>query len=347
MIFQMNRYLFFVTKPYSFAILEPLQHYIQAQALGEVKWFLSSKAQLHPAPGDTLEDAKQVKDYQPAAIIVPGNIVPPWWPGLKVQVFHGLDDEVKGFYRINGLFDLYCTPGPAMSRRFTSLAERYGHFMVRETGWPKLDPLTNPQNMHLMRRELGLDSERPVILYAPTFPEKYTSAPDLRDPISDLITAGEYTWLIKFHPLMDSEIVASYRELCGDFCEVVEDLNILPSFQAADILITDTSSVAYEYMLLDRPIITYQATARLDKGIDIQSPSQLAEVIQRSLASPNEFSPARQSYLAEIHPYIDGESSRRVVEAIEDALEQNLAKGLRRKPLNLYRRLKIRRMLQP
>jgi hypothetical protein len=347
MISQINRYLFFVTKPYSFAILEPLQNYIQTQSLGEVKWFTSSKAQLHPAPGEALEDTKQVKDYQPTAILVPGNVVPPWWPGLKVQVFHGLDDEVKGFYRINGLFDLYCTPGPAMSRRFASLAERYGHFMVRETGWPKLDPLRNPQNMHLMRRELGLDSERPVILYAPTFPDKYTSAPDLRDPIRDLILAGDYIWLIKFHPLMGSEIIASYRELCGDFCEVVEDLNILPYLQAADILITDTSSVAYEFMLLDRPIITYRATARLDKGINIQSPTQLTDAIQRSQASPNEFSSARQSYLADIHPYDDGKSSRRVVAAIEEVLEQNLVQHLRRKPLNLNRRVKIRRMLKP
>lgn len=343
----MNRYLFFVSKPYSFAILEPLQHYIQAQSVGEVKWFLSSKARLHPAPGETLTDVKQVKEYQPAVIIVPGNVVPPWWPGLKVQVFHGLDDEVKGFYRINGLFDLYCTPGPAMSRRFTSLAERYGYFIVRETGWPKLDPLANPQNMHLIRRELGLDSERPVILYAPTFPEKYTSAVDLRESIGDLLSVGEYTWLIKFHPLMDSGIVTSYRELCGDCCEVVEGLNILPYLQAADILITDTSSVAYEFMLLDRPIITYRATARQDKGIDIQTPSQLADAIQQGLAFPNEFSPRRQSYLAEIHPNNDGKSSRRIVEAIEEVLEQNLVKNLRRKPLNLYRRLKIWRMLKP
>jgi CDP-glycerol glycerophosphotransferase (TagB/SpsB family) len=146
---------------------------------------------------------------------------------------------------------------------------------------------------------------------------------------------------------MGSEIIASYRELCGDFCEVVEDLNILPYLQAADILITDTSSVAYEFMLLDRPIITYRATARLDKGIDIQSPSQLTDAIQRSLASQNEFSSARQSYLAEIHPYNDGKSSRRVVAAIEEVLEQNLVQHLRRKPLNLNRRVKIRRMLKP
>ena len=343
---QMNHYLFFVTKPYSFAILEPLQNYIQAQSLGKVKWFLSSKAQQYPAPGESLDDGKQVRDYQPTATIVPGNVVPPWWPGIKVQVFHGLDDEVKGFYRINGLFDLYCTPGPAMSQRFSILAKRYGYFLVRETGWPKLDPLTNPQNINLMRRELGLDSERPVILYAPTFPAKYTSALDLRNSIGDLTRSGEYTWLIKFHPLMDPEVIASYRELCGECCEVVEDLNILPYLKAADILLTDTSSVAYEFLLLDRPVITYRATARQDKGIDIQSPSQLVGAIKQSLTRPDEFSAVRQRYLAEIHPYQDGESSRRVITAIEEALEHNLAGNLRRKPLNLYRRLKIRRMLQ-
>lgn len=145
---------------------------------------------------------------------------------------------------------------------------------------------------------------------------------------------------------MDPEIIASYRELCGDYCEVVEEQNILPCLQAADILITDTSSVAYEFMSLDRPIITYRTAARQDKGIDIQSPVELAGAIRQSLAYPDEFSKSRQNYLSEIHPHNDGESSRRVVEAIESILELNPVRGLRRKPLNLYRRLKIWRMLK-
>ncbi|MFB0517317.1 MAG: CDP-glycerol glycerophosphotransferase family protein [Candidatus Neomarinimicrobiota bacterium] len=339
-----RRYLLFASKPYSFAILEPLQRFIQSQSDGQVKWFLASTARDYAAPGETLSTTREVIAFDPEAIVVPGNVVPPFWPGLKVQIFHGLDDEVQGFYRINGLFDLYCTPGPTTTQRFQKLAHQHRYFLVIETGWPKLDPLAYPQNPQLMRRELGVDPQRPVLLYAPTFPPKYTSAPDLLPAIKQL-TGGPYHWLIKFHPLLDQEIKEQYRELCGEFCQVVADLNILPCMQAADILITDTSSVAYEFLLLDRPIITYRAIARQDKGIDITRPAELAGAIRRSLEQPGELAPIRRDYRDQLHPYTDGESSHRVIEAIEKVLQTGLHRQLRRKPLNLVRRLKIRRMV--
>ncbi len=339
-----QRFLFFVSKPYSFAILEPLQDYLQDRIGAQVRWFLASTARNYEAPGLTLSTTEAVMTFDPEAVLVPGNVVPPFWPGLKVQVFHGLDDEVKGFYRISGLFDLYCTPGPATTQRFSRLAEHYRHFLVIETGWPKLDPLAQTQSRQSRRRELSLDESQPVILYAPTFPPKYTSAADLLPAIGQLAD-GNYHWLIKFHPLMDKEIVNRYRNLQGDNLQVVEDLNIIPWMEAADVLITDTSSVAYEFLLLDRPIITYRALARRDKGVNILQPEDLSGVIRRVLENPDELAHLRREYAAQLHPYSDGQSSRRVFEAIEEVIQGNLHRHLRRKPLNLVRKYKIRRMV--
>lgn len=339
-----RRYLFFVSKPYSFAILEPLQNYIETGSLGQVCWFLASTARDYPAPGKILSTTQDVKEFNPDAVLAPGNVVPPAWPGLKVQMFHGLDDETKRFYRVNGLFDLYCTAGPATTAGFSKRAKRYGHFLVKETGWPKLDPFVQSHNRQLMRRELGLDPQRPVVLYAPTFPPKYTSAVYLLHAISRLLDEDLF-WLVKFHPLMDREVVRNYRKLRGERLVVVDELSILPSMQAADILLTDTSSVAYEFMQLDRPIITFRALARQDKGIDLDNPSQLPGAIRRSLEQPMEFAAQRAAYLAELHPYGDGESSRRVVEAIESVLTGDERARLRRKPLNLIRRMQINRMI--
>lgn len=73
------------------------------------------------------------------------NWVPTFVSGAKVQVFHGFKaekrDEARGHFRVRGLFDLYCTQGPATTARFSELAAREGHFKVVETGWPKLDPV--------------------------------------------------------------------------------------------------------------------------------------------------------------------------------------------------------------
>lgn len=145
---------------------------------------------------------------------------------------------------------------------------------------------------------------------------------------------------------MDKDIQNSYRELIGDNFLVVDSQNILSYMQAADLLVTDTSSVAYEFLLLDRPIITYNAIARIDKGINITSPAELGSAIETSLADPQEYSSNRQYYLNEIHPYQDGESSIRIIDRIEKVLETEEYKNLKRKPGNWVRKWQIRKIIQ-
>ena len=203
------KYLFFVTKPYSFAILEPINKYINNANNGETAWFTASTAKEIIPNGTLLKTTKEVMAYNPDAVIVPGNIVPNYWPGIKVQIFHGLDNEVRAFYNITGQFDLYCTHGQEMTARYRKLAQKYKYFAVEETGWPKLDPLFSGINSKSnsekkIIKEIGFDVNKPILLYAPTFPLKYTSALDLFDEIAKL--KDKYQWLIKFHTLMDEKI---------------------------------------------------------------------------------------------------------------------------------------------
>ena len=343
------KYLFFVTKPYSFSILKPIQDSITESNSGTVKWFAASSAVNFSSPGDQIKSNGAVRDYNPDVVLVPGNIVPHYWPGLKVQVFHGLDEEVKGFYNITGFFDLYCTTGPVMTENFLKIAKQKKHFLVKETGWPKLDPvynnkwIFNDRKSHLID-QYDLNPELPVLLYAPTFPTKYTSAPDLHDSIKNL-NNGKFNWIIKFHPLMDKLIQGQYKQLENKNLRVVDELNILPIMAGSDLLITDTSSVAYEFLSFDRPLITYKAIARKDKGINIQHPTDLSSAIERSLMNPDEFSTNRASCLREIHPYSDGLSSSRLLKGIETVLIDGLHNKLKQKPLNFLRKYQIRNLI--
>ncbi|MCJ7802717.1 MAG: CDP-glycerol glycerophosphotransferase family protein, partial [Candidatus Marinimicrobia bacterium] len=213
------RYLFFVTKPYSFPILEPINQYISDSNNGETAWFTASNA-LHIIPnGKLLKTTEQVIAYNPDAVLIPGNIVPSYWPGIKVQIFHGMDDEVKGFYDITGQFDLYCTHGRESTKRFKQLAQKFKYFSVKETGWSKLDPLfteinSKQQSSQKLIKEFGFDSTKPILLYAPTFPPKYTSAYKLLGEISKL--RNQYQCLVKFHTLMDEKIKGKYRDLASE-----------------------------------------------------------------------------------------------------------------------------------
>jgi len=341
-------YLFFVTKSYSFSILEPLQETIKSLDCGTVKWFTASSAKNYSCPGNLLKSNEDVLNYRPDVVLVPGNVVPHFWPGLKVQVFHGIDEEVKGFYSVTGFFDLYCTTSPLMTKKFTLIAENKNNFLVRETGWPKLDPVFQnkwkfPSQKKEMIEVFGLDPNLPIILYAPTFPTKYTSAQILYNSINEL--KDQYNWVIKFHPLMNSEVVNRYKQLKYKQLVVVDELNVLPIMAGSDLMLTDTSSVAYEFLPFDRPLITYQALARKEKGINIMTPQELAPAIKESIVNPREFRENRKKCFKEVHPYTDGQSGKRMIKAIEDIVFNKLLSGLKRKNQNFVRKYKIRKMI--
>jgi len=340
-----RNYLFFVTKPYSISILEPLQEFIKTETSSQIYWFLASSARKITPTGIQLLTTEEVEEYSPDAVIVPGNVVPHFWPGLKVQIFHGLGEEKRGHYRITGFFDLYCTPGPYMTSKFEELAKRQKHFMVTQTGWPKLDPLTQDIDQNILKKQFGLNLDKPVILYAPTFSPRYTSAEDLLNGISKL-RKMPWQWLIKFHDLMELSIIEEYKKTESTNFFIVKTNNIIQLMQVSDLLITDTSSVAYEYLLLDRPIITYRATTRKDKGINIQNIKDLRSSIEQSLNNPGKFSEQRKFYLTDLHPFTDGCSSKRVIESIEHVLQNELHKTLGKKPLRLFSKRKICRLIE-
>jgi hypothetical protein len=338
----MAHYLLFVTKLYSIAVLKPVADLINGR--GDIaKWYMGGSVRNLSAPGPVLRSNLDVVDFQPTAVLAPGNVIPYHWPGLKVQNFHGLGEEKPGHYRITGFFDLYCTPGPYITSRFEKLARKHGHFFVRETGWPKLDRLNNMVSIESAKTKLGLDAADKVILYAPTFSPRFSSAADLL-PAVKALAAGDYRWIIKFHDLVDKQLAEDYRDALGNRAIFPSAPDISPLLEAADIMLTDTSSVAYEFLPLDRPIITYRATARVDKGINVTQADELGTAIQRSIDQPLEYSNKRHNYLAQLHPYNDGQSASRVVAAIDEIVHQGSIRELKRKPLNLIRKWQIKRM---
>ena len=121
------KYLFYISQNYSFDILRPLQKVIIAKG-SQVKWLAVGEE----VNNDNFHKNEQVLTtvaaavyYRPDACFVPGNVIPNFIPGLKVQVFHGLEWKKKGHFIIRGLFDLYCTHGPATTHKFNQLAKKH------------------------------------------------------------------------------------------------------------------------------------------------------------------------------------------------------------------------------
>ena len=338
----MSRYLFFVSELYSFAILRPLQAAIRARG-DAVAWFLEREELARNLRDDEprLTTTRAVIDWGPAAVFVPGNWVPHFFPGLKVEVFHGFSvgkrSESRGHFRIRGSFDLYCTQGPDTTAPFRELQRTYGFFRVEETGWPKLDPL-------FAQRHPLTGQSCPVVMYASTFTESITSARVLHDTIAAAARRGDWQWLVTLHPKMAPDVMAAYRALQGPHLTFAMTDDILDLYARSDVLLSDTSSVVPEFLTQHKPVVTYRNRRPGPHLLDVQNESEVLPALQRAISRPPELMLAIGDYVQRIHPYRDGRSSERVLAAVDAAIRTGRA-GLRRKPWNPWRRLQARQRL--
>lgn len=343
-----RRFLLYAEQDYAFAMLRPLQAAIRARG-DEVAWFLAGE-QIH---AHWLQDdevrlmtVSDVRRWRPAAVLVSGNTVPAFIPGLKVATFHGFNvakatrSDDRGHFNIRGCFDLYCTQGPNTTEGFQQRAERYGWFQVTETGWPALDPLFQPGPLPLPA------DTRPTVLLCSTFTPALSCAPLLLDEIRRLRNQGHWRLLVQFHPKMAAEVVAAYRALANDNLTFIETDNIIPWLRQADVMVCDTSSVMTMFLLQRKPVVTFrnQTVGPRQHLRDVQTVDKLEGAISEALAHPPALMAAIDQFIAATHPYQDGASSQRVLAAV-DAWLTNPPRLRQRKPLNLIRSLKERNKL--
>ena len=331
------RYLLYVEQDYSFDILRPLAAEARRRDC-EVRWLLleNASASLLQPGEQQLDTATEAVRYAPDAVFVPGDRAPAFIPGLKVEVFHGLNEDKRGNrYPERGLFDLFCTEGPSRTTMLAPLAEERGYFKVRETGWPKLDTLFNypgPDETY----------ERPQIFYASTFTPSLSGAEMLFPEISKLSQSGQWQWLVTLHPKMAPETVAKYQGLESENFRFFNTEKLFELMYRADVMVSDNSSVLQEFLLLKKPVVTFRNRDPQPCMINITQPAELESAINRALAPDQALTDALEAYGPAITPYLDGASAPRVLDAVEDMLK----KGWRdKKPANLWRNLKMRRQL--
>ncbi|MDV7104196.1 CDP-glycerol glycerophosphotransferase family protein [Vibrio sp. TH_r3] len=345
-----RRYLLYIAQNYAYAICRPLQEEILAQG-GEVTWFLEGD-EVNPdylrENEIRLNTIEKVKQFNPDVVLVPGNVVPRFIPGLKVDIFHGFNSGKRvrrgkaRHFEIRNCFDLYCTQGPQTTGPFQELALEHRHFSVKETGWSMLDPLfkVNHDNPYIDKSDT-----RPTVLMCSTFSRNLTCAPHLYEQVKAMSKKGNWRWLVQFHPKMPEDVVEKYKQLQNDNLTFVETDNVIPLLKAADVMLCDTSSVLLMFLLQRKPVVTFKNRAPQPHLLDISQADKVEESIQLALSKPSDLMEEIEKYCQFIHPYTDGESSRRVLKAVDKMLDNGKQLSLKRKPFNLIRELKLRKKI--
>lgn len=340
----MAEFLLFGTERYAVPILQPIADSLQARGHSVAAWFVDGAEGARLGGGVRPVGLAEAVAIDWRAVVTAANWVPPFLAGAKVQVFHGFDVEKRnarrGHYRIRGLFDLYCTQGPTTTARFEALSRRRGGFAVVETGWPKLDPLfRGDEAPAATMRQPG--EARPVVLFASTFSRRLSAAAALREAIAAEVRRGERYWLLTLHPKCPPSLIDAYRGLAGPNARFIETGEIPAALRAADVLVADTTSVTSEFAVLGKPVVTFRNAAPKPFMFDFDDPVDLPRLLDAAFGGDPARAAATMVHADAIHPYRDGRSSDRVIDAIEALVAGRL--GQHRRPLDSYvRALRIR-----
>ncbi|ARD98631.1 CDP-glycerol glycerophosphotransferase family protein [Lactococcus lactis] len=230
-------------------------------------------------------NSKEYVDYMlTAKYLITNSTFQSWFSKKKEQVYintwHGTPLKAMGFDIENQLgntqnvlrnllmTDYFLSPNPHTTKIFAGSGYKMRGIYKREiieSGYPRIDLTkeTSSDDAKNLLKELGieLDSNLPVVVYMPTWRGNDTQNPS--DSIAQVIAElkylrkeflGKYNIILKVHPYLYKK-AKNYKELSGVLIDDAMDANLV--LAATDILITDFSSVFFDYLVTDKPIIFY------------------------------------------------------------------------------------------
>ena len=174
--------------------------------------------------------------------------------------------EVREKYRTDAKkFTYILSPSPFASEKFATawnLIETGQTGKILEVGYPRNDRLANvsEEERNEIRQSLGVEGKK-VILYAPTWRDNqhtsgmgYTYKTEIDfDEMRKL--GDEYVILFRAHYLVANSF--DFKRYEGFIKDVSGYSDINDLYIASDMLITDYSSVFFDYANLKKPIIFY------------------------------------------------------------------------------------------
>lgn len=248
--------------------------------------------------------------------------------------------EMKEDYREEGRrVSYFLSPSSFYTEKISSAFDlKKDENKMIELGYPRNDFLFQFQNEHVqnMKDKLQIPKEKKVILYAPTFRDNQHTKDmgcqfQLGFDINEMYKRfGEkYVVLFRTHYFVTSQFdFSQYKGFVYDVSEV-DDINEL--YIISDLLITDYSSVFFDYANLKRPIIFFMYDFEEYKnsvrdfylnieelpGNIVKTEAELYHEIER-LAHEFAYDKRYQAFL-ETYNYLDGaDTSKKVIRYILD-----------------------------
>jgi CDP-glycerol glycerophosphotransferase len=206
---------------------------------------------------------------------------------------------------------------------------------ILRTGYPRNDPLVqlrSAEQRAAVRAELGLPADATLVLYAPTFRETeagrrrgFVLPIDLDQMVQKL---PGHVLLVRTHYLQRMRLPAAANAAARDVSHLPD---ISPLLVAADVLVTDYSSVMFDFANTGRPMVfftyDYDNYANNERGVYFeladQAPGPLVrtsdELIQALLSIDSwrpDYDDRYRRFISEFGEYDTGTAARQVVDRV-------------------------------
>jgi hypothetical protein len=348
------RILFEAGTPMGLAVFQPVLRVLQKDHRLEF-WFCS-RCQGLTSPSITNHSDRVIEAEQASWMKFDAYVNTDFW-GMtwlrrktrRVHFFHG----VAGKYDLDAPVELAPLIGSFDRLMFVNedRLQRYAEAGLVDPespqaaliGYPKVDCLVDGT---LDRSEtealLGIVPDVPTVLYAPTW-SPYSSLNLMGLDVVSALARLDLNVVVKLHDRsLDGSQRGSggidWRAAFADICRTsrvrfAEGADASPLLHAADVLVSDHSSVGFEFTLLDRPIVLIDCPQLLQKArvnphkvellrsaaYRVQRPDQLKSVIERALDDPGTHREQRRRIAKDLF-HRPGTATARAVRAFYDLL---------------------------
>lgn len=204
---------------------------------------------------------------------------------------------------------------------------------VAETGHARIDPLvsSDAQARLAIRRRLGVEPGMPVVLYAPTYRgQVHSPSFDLEALHQAIGRIGRHPAALMFnaHPFVARQIEG---RLPAGVLGVPAGMDITELLSVVDVLVTDYSSILFDFLPTGRPAVLYTPDLELyrrERGMYLELETlpaavcrgldELDRAVSAALASAagnadSPLLPGREQALATYCPNDDGRAAERAV----------------------------------
>lgn len=235
---------------------------------------------------------------------------------------------------------------------------------IFDVGFPKTDELFNRKFLrNETLKKLSLDENKTTIFYAPSWDEGLSLRSFGVEIIEEILKNSNINLIVKLHPISytrqddpNFDFYTGGKDWIKEFARFeknpnflhIKNLNLNEILVASDIMITDVSSVAFDFMALDKPIIYFASQDFFDKtlkktyseygqnidnqnnlltnagrdaGLIIKNPQDLQNAIEHSIKNKDEFSQKRKQITEKLY-YNKGHASEIAAKTIMKLLNQ-------------------------